>query len=160
MDDLCYLHDEQQLGEEDANEDSPRSYMYVAAGGCALLVPVFLAVYLSKPSSNEDANKQAAKIKAQQELQDLQSTMQQWYAMYDEAQAARDALSAKVQDPNEALAAVFNNEALQDPNAPPAPNNMQLIQSQHASAVNRVQELHAYGQNLKAQYDTLLAAAQ
>ena len=129
--------------------------------GTGLLVVLPLASYVmrsahaSKAQRKEEAAAAAATAsRHQQALEGMRAHMRQWYEAYEAAVRERDALSARLQDPEEELKNLFNDQALQDPNNP-APNARADLKARYEAAVARASSLQAQGETLKRDYDAM-----
>ena len=129
--------------------------------GTGLLVIVPLASYVLRSTHANKAQQQqkreeaaATASKHQEALEGMRAHMRQWYQAYEAAVQERDALAAKLQDPEEELKNLFNDQALQDPNKP-APNLRADLKARYEAAVARASSLHAQGETLKRNYDAM-----
>lgn len=129
--------------------------------GTGLLVMLPLASYVLRSTHASKAQQQqkreeaaATASKHQEALEGMRAHMRQWYQAYEAAVQERDALAAKLQDPEEELKNLFNDQALQDPNNP-APNPRADLKARYEAAVARASSLHAQGETLKRDYDAM-----
>ena len=131
--------------------------------GTGLLAMLPLASYVLRSTHASKAQQQqqqkreeaaATASKHQEALEGMRAHMRQWYQAYEAAVRERDALAAKLQDPEEELKNLFNDQALQDPNNP-APNPRADLKARYEAAVARASTLHAQGESLKRDYDAM-----
>ena len=132
-----------------------------AALGAGLLVLLPLVSYALRASHAGKAARQLreteeaqATSERQQAREGIRLRMRQWYQAYDAAVQTRDALGARLKDPDEELQNLFSENALQDPNNP-TPNRRDDLRAQYDAAVTRAQALHAEGEALKRDFDAL-----
>lgn len=129
--------------------------------GTGLLVMLPVASYVLRSTHASKAQQQqkreeaaATASKHQEALEGMRAHMRQWYQAYEAAVRERDALAAKLQDPDEELKNLFNDQALQDPNNP-APNPRADLKARYEAAVARASSLQAQGEALKRDYDAM-----
>ena len=140
--------------------EMPSSTTAAALGGCILvLLPLAsYAMHASYASQKRREERQATSTmlqqKEQEALEGVRGQMRQWYEAYAGAIKERDALAARLQDPDEELQNLFSENALQDPNNP-APNRRAGLAAQYKAAADRATALQTEGERLKRAYDAM-----
>lgn len=132
--------------------------VYEVSGCVALAAPLLVSYAVqSKWKKEQQQRDTLAREKAARAsvLEAIRGQMRAWHQEYTAAVQQRNALAAKLQDPQEAFEGMFEGEALRDPSSTPGPTRREVLQSQYNAFAQQVDMLHRKGEELKADYSNL-----